>query len=458
MANFDDYFPMFKEFKTFSAIILIGWFSVAAAEPEEAAAQPTETATAEPIFVTLPEVMERVKSESPRVLLQNESVVRALERSFQQRAALLPQLSIGAQQTRQQFGQGFAGAAFDAPPFNSFDAQIQATQTLIDPVKYADYRLAKLTHAIAELDYEAALQDILAQAVQIYFTHLRDLRRVEIVEGNIIREQELLKLATDQYEAGVATKIDVTRAEVRVATERRTLMEASALVDDSILQLKELLNIDLEQILLLDGSIIDGIIAPPSLKKYASMQELTTVRPELVSQQRQLDQAILALRAASWQRLPTLELFGEWGYESSEAFDGDEQEAWLVGIRASIPLFEGGRIAAEKREARAAVRQNEYAMQDLKNRIEREFRFAMIDMDSRYAQIQIANIEVRLGLDEVELASERYREGLADNRELIDAQQRFSDAENSHLRAVYLYGLSRLAFARAIGAVEQVLE
>ena len=118
----------------------------------------------------------------------------------------------------------------------------------------------------------------------------------------------------------------------------------------------------------------------------------------------------------------------------------------------------GGRIAAEKREAAAALRQNEYQMRDLRNRIEREFKFSIIEMDAHYAQIEIASDEVRLGRDEVEQALERYREGLADNRELIDAQNRLAGAERSHLRAIYLYGLSRLAFARSIGAVERVLE
>ena len=130
----------------------------------------------------------------------------------------------------------------------------------------------------------------------------------------------------------------------------------------------------------------------------------------------------------------------------------------MAGIEASIPIWEGGRIAAETREAKAAVRQNEYALRQLHNRIEREFKYAILEMDSRYAQIEIARDEIRLGKDEVEQARERYNEGLADNRELIDAQQRLADAENSHLRAIYLYGLSRLAFARAIGSVERVLD
>ena len=411
-----------------------------------------------PEILTVAAMFEHIKTQSPRVLYEKESVRRALERSFQQRAALLPQLSIRAQQSRTQFGSGFSGGGFDGPPFNSFTSRVVGSQTIFDTQKYSNYRLAKLDEAVASNDYEVALQDILDQAVQLYFTHLRDLRRVEIVQSNIQRYTELLDLARDQFAAGVVVKIDVTRAEVRVATEQRSLMEAKALVQESILQLKALLDLDLDATLLLDRSIIEGINAPPSLKKYANQEKLVDLRPELQSQQLQLDQARLARKAAAWQRLPSIELFGEWGYDTDEAFDGNEQEGWIVGLRATMPLFEGGRIAAERREAISAERQREYAMRDLVNRIQREFRFAMIDMDSRYSQIEIARDEIRLGHEEVKQATERYREGLADNRELIDAQQNLADAEQSHLRAIYLYGLSRLAFARAIGSVERVLE
>jgi len=446
---------MFRELKTFSSFLLMTALFAGGLYAGDTA---SDAVSKRPEILTVAAMFEHIKTQSPRVLYEKESVRRALERSFQQRAALLPQLSIRAQQSRTQFGSGFSGGGFDGPPFNSFTSRVVGSQTIFDTQKYSNYRLAKLDEAVASNDYEVALQDILDQAVQLYFTHLRDLRRVEIVQSNIQRYTELLDLARDQFAAGVVVKIDVTRAEVRVATEQRSLMEAKALVQESILQLKALLDLDLDATLLLDRSIIEGINAPPSLKKYANQEKLVDLRPELQSQQLQLDQARLARKAAAWQRLPSIELFGEWGYDTDEAFDGNEQEGWIVGLRATMPLFEGGRIAAERREAISAERQREYAMRDLVNRIQREFRFAMIDMDSRYSQIEIARDEIRLGHEEVKQATERYREGLADNRELIDAQQNLADAEQSHLRAIYLYGLSRLAFARAIGSVERVLE
>jgi outer membrane protein TolC len=452
---------MIRKFKTFNALLLVAlWPSaILIAEDAEPAVEAAQTEyTTEPLFLTVPGMVDRVRSQSAQVLFQRESVRRALEQSFQARASLLPQIALTGSQTRQQFGRGFAGGTFDAPPFNSFGVRVEGTLSIIDTARYADYRLAQLAHMIAEKEFEVAIQDILDQAIMLYFTQLRDLRQVEIITGTIKRNNDLLVLAQQRFDAGATIKIDVTRAEVRVRTEERALMEAATAVENSILQLKALLDIDFDQKVRLDKSIIDGVNPPPSLKRYAAMGELIEHRPELSSQAKQLEQARLASRAASWQRLPNVAIFGDWGYDSGTAFDGGDAEAWIVGVRASIPIFEGGRIAAEKREAQAAVRQNEYLMRDLHNRIEREYRFAMLEMDSRFDQMSIARDEIRLGGDEVAQAEERYREGLADNTELIDAQQRLADAEKSYLRAIYLYGLSRLSFARSIGAVERVLD
>lgn len=469
ISSKDDYFPMLRELKTFNALLCVSLFTAvfAHAQKNEPAAASVAvpasihmtTAMLEEPVMTLEAMYQLIKDANPQVFLEKETVQRALEQSFQQRAALLPRISLSASQTRQQFGRGFAGDSFEAPPFNSFGTRVEAAQTVFDTEKYARYRIAGLEHAIAEMNYDVAVQDILDQAVMLYFTQLRNQNQQRIVESNRQRSKELLKLAKDQLAAGAGVRIDVTRAEARVLEDERNLWTAKADVQTSLLQLKALLDIDLDVDLKLDTTIIDGLNAPPSLEAYQSKGvSLIGQRAELASQKKRLDQALLARKAAAWQRLPSVELFGDWGYDSDKAFSGDYNEVWLVGVRATIPIFEGFRIGAEKREAAAAARQASHQMRVLEMRIESEFRIAMFEMETRFKEIQLAHQGIELGHDEVEQAALRYREGLADNRELIDAQQRLADAERSQLNAAYFYGLSRLAFARAIGDVETVLD
>ena len=404
------------------------------------------------------DVVRLVREASPDGLIERESVRRALERSYQRRAALLPQLSGRSSQTRTQLGTGFSGQPLQAPPFNTFQIGVEGTQTVFDAELYADFRVARLAHAIAQLDYEAAIQDLLEQALMLYYTQLRDQRQIEIIEGNIERERRLLNLAEEQFEAGTAVKIDVTRAEVRLARERRALLVARTEAADSLFQLQALLGLGMEKPISVESSVSETADEPAPPDQMESMRALADLRPELEGRRREVDQAALARKAAGWQRLPSIELFANWGYESGEAFDGAESEAWLLGVRLDIPIFEGARISAEKREADAALRQTRQVLRRLRLRVEREFKFAIVSMNSRFEQIGIAREEVRLGREEVNQARERYREGLADNRELIDAQQRLADAQDSLLEATYLYRLSRLSFARAIGDTERVLE
>jgi outer membrane protein TolC len=463
-------FPMCKEDKTKAVILSLaflltaplvwsqdGFAGMDQSDADDSEMRPAEAAEL-PFKLDLDGLFARIKSQNLQVLIQEMEVRRALQRSYQARAGLLPQFTIRAEQTRQQLARGPAGEDFALAPFNSFGSRLEASMPLFDTQRYADYRIAQLDYAIAQNNYEVVLQDFLEQAVFIYFGQLRDLRQLEIAEGNLVREQSLLELARQQFEAGAAVKIDVTRAEVRVATQRREVMEAEVTVATSAMDLKVLLDVDPRRPLELDRRFLAGLKPPPDVERYSAQEVLTELRPELRTQRGRLEQAELAAKAARWQRLPSVELFANWGYDSDEVLDGDEGEAWLVGLRLDLPIWEGGRIAAERREADAAVRQSEYAVRDLRNSIERDFRLSIIDMESRFAQIEIAQDEVRLGLEEVSQARERYREGLADNRELIDAQNRLAEAERSELQATYLYGLSRLAFARSIASVERVLD
>jgi len=412
----------------------------------------------EPLRVNVETIVELIREQNPRLMVERAGVRRALERSYQRRAELLPQLSITGEQTRQRISQGFTGRDVDAIHSNSFDAMVSGSQTLFDAEKYADYKLAQLEKRIEELDYETALQDILEQALTLHFTQLRDLRAIELSRATIQRNRELLRITESRFEAGSATRIDVTRSEVELARAKRELLQNKTEATDSELQLKALLDVDLDRELVFDKSIVQRIEDAPDMDRYRAMKEKAYLRPELKQREEELEQAKLSRKAAVWQRFPTVEMFGEWGYTSDVVLDGEESRSWIAGIRVDIPIFEGGSIGAERREARAAVRESEQRLREVKNRVERAYRFALQDVKSRYQQILIAREEEQLAKAELKLARDRYQEGIAGNTELIDAQQRLDEAEDNYSEAIFRYGLSRIALARSLGQVQDVLE
>jgi outer membrane protein TolC len=55
----------------------------------------------------------------------------------------------------------------------------------------------------------------------------------------------------------------------------------------------------------------------------------------------------------------------------------------------------------------------------------------------------------------VELSRQRFTQGVADNTEVVNAQDRVSKADDARVRALYTLGLARANLARAMGAAEK---
>ena len=89
--------------------------------------------------------------------------------------------------------------------------------------------------------------------------------------------------------------------------------------------------------------------------------------------------------------------------------------------------------------------------------ISAEVRLAVQDARSRLAQIAVAEKSRTLADDELRLARLRFGQGVADNREVVEAQDRLAVADDNLVEAVYQYNLSRLELARAGGDVRRIL-
>jgi outer membrane protein TolC len=275
-----------------------------------------------------------------------------------------------------------------------------------------------------------------------------------VIEANIERATALLELAQSRLDAGVATQIDVTRAETRVAIEEQAKLQQETVVFNSELLLKQILNLDFEEELVLEAPTISPEV---SEKETISFERIQGKRSDFQREVFLLEQNELEQRAANWQRFPSIKLFGGYGYGTEILLDGKEKDTWNVGISLSIPIFEGFKIESRKQFVKSRIRAQKHIISDLKNKISTEVRLAIQDSKSRGLQIAVADKQKNLAEEELELARIRYEEGVADNREVIDAQNNLAQAEDNLVDGVYLYNLALIELARAKGDVRNIL-
>jgi outer membrane protein TolC len=201
--------------------------------------------------LTLAQALAGVETANLSVLVSRESVSQAEENARIEQSSLLPLFSINVNQTRTK--RGFSTNVTSGGAItNSFDAGLYGTLALIDLQQHANLRAARQAIITARRDFGTTVQSVMASIASLYFEHARNLAADTVIDANIERANVLLTLAKNQLDAGVATQIDVTRAEAALVAQQQAKLQQAVVITSSEHRLKRLLNLDLGTSLVLD--------------------------------------------------------------------------------------------------------------------------------------------------------------------------------------------------------------
>ncbi len=81
---------------------------------------------------------------------------------------------------------------------------------------------------------------------------------------------------------------------------------------------------------------------------------------------------------------------------------------------------------------------------------------AVAQLEAARHEVDVANLGVSLAKDEVSQARDRFEAGVANNIEVVSAQDALARANNNQIGALYRYNQSRAGLAHAIGQIEKL--
>ena len=429
--------------------------------PSSAAARVSGDA---PATLSLGDAILIATDNSLTTLLAAESVEEARGFSNQTRAALLPNLFASAfQQNRtlnlraQGFssgddGGGMMGGASPIPsfvgPFNTFDARVQLAQSVFNLAAIRDFRAGKTDIRRAESNVDLAREQVATFVALSYLNVLRgDLDR-EAARADLILAETLLKLANDQREAGVATGVDVVRAETRVAQERLRVLQAETALEQSQLDLQSIVGLPQGSALTLTDMLHftdDASPAPDESIRLALSARPEVRVAELAAQRREQDR-----RARVADQYPSFDVFGDYG-SSGVTPNSNNRPTRAYGVRLNVPVFDGGLTRGRIAVAESQSRQAELQLGSTRARIESDVRLAIVSARTAAAQVRAAADQLRLATRELDLARERFAAGVADNSEVVQAQAGLANARSLQVQSLVQYSTARLNFAAATG-------
>ena len=185
-----------------------------------------------------------------------------------------------------------------------------------------------------------------------------------------------------------------------------------------------------------------------------SIDAALTARQEWKSLEQQIKAAQHDKQASQAERLPSFSAEGNWNYQGTRLNNGIPVYAYQAGF--NMPLFTGGRIHAEIAKADLQIKVLEEQKADLRNSIALDVKTALLNLESGRNEVQVANLGVQLAKDEVDQARDRFKAGVANNIEVIQAQDALARANDNQIIALYRFNQARADYARGIGQMEKV--
>jgi outer membrane protein len=375
-------------------------------------------------------------------------------------SALLPQAELGVTEQWQrvnvvaEFGgtKLFPGIPGHFGPFSIFSAGPSVNGPLFDLTLFRRYQAARSSAKASREDSLSTREQVILLVVSQYIGTLRSMADVQASQSRVDLAKALYNQAADLQKEGVGTGIDTLRANVELQNENQRLLEAQATRETSLFGLSRLLNLDPRQQIELADSL--SFFDTPQPDVETSIEEGLAARPEWKSLQEQIRASELQRRAASELRLPSLRFSGNWtqlGTDPSSVIP-----TYTYSGTVSVPLFTGGRIRAETVRANLDIQRLRQQQADLRNSIALDVKTALINLDSARNQVRVANLGVQLSKEEVEQARDRFNAGVANNIEVIQAQDSLARANDNQIAALYRFNQARADLARSTGQMERV--
>lgn len=306
---------------------------------------------------------------------------------------------------------------------------------------------------LADVETHSAVMISLAAQVASAYINLREAQQtLKVIERNCESQKAILRITEARFNAGLASKLDVSQAKSVYYSTRASLPQAEINVNNQITTIAVLLGTYPDNV----RSRLSKYIPMPEYVELVSVgvpADLLRRRPDVRSAERQVAVRTELLGASKADILPKLYLNASAGYSAKKAkrlFDGDSF-TYEIAPSLSWTLFNGGKsmnaIGETRVELREAVEQFNQtvvtAMQEADN--------ALCAYSNSIKEMVTMREVCHQGKETLTLSLELYKQGLSPFQNVLDAQRSLLSYESTLVQSHATSLLQLIALYKALG-------
>jgi len=382
------------------------------------------------------------------------------------RSNLLPQIGAGAQWNRGESSSSFRDFDLGTNTTDTANYDVSLRQSLYRQANYESLDIARGQISQAGAVYELAFQEFLLRVSERYFTVLTLLDGVTFAEAEEKAFQRQYEQAEQRFEVGLTAVTDVHEARASYDNARARAIVARNNLEDAKEALREVTGTSFEEFDALQEQL--PLVEPDPADASGWVQMALQSSPAVLAARAAVDIADSQMRLARSGHLPTLDLVGSAGrFENNNSrytvpgedgiqiFEGKlTSDDWRVSLVFDVPLYQGGRVSAQTRQARylldATGSDLEEAQRGVVRQTENAYRAVLAGIQEVEA-FQQAMISAESALEATQAGFEVGTRTIVD---VLIAEQRKYQAQRDNSIARHAYILRHLQLKAVAGLLK----
>jgi outer membrane protein TolC len=338
----------------------------------------------------------------------------------------------------------------------SSDFGFSVDQLIFDGSYIVGVGSAQIYLQMARQTKEKTEIDIRNAVAQSYYMVLVARENRRVMQENLANSQKLLNDTKALFENGFVEEQDVEQMQLMVKNSENQVLKAEREIRVSEIVLKFAMGVDMETDIELTDSLEKHLNPLISGNGTGNGFDYTShIDYRMLGTQKQISEKLLNLEKAAY--LPSLDGFYNW---TKTAYGNDanlfkSQVPWFkssyVGLRLSVPIFNGGMKSAKVKQARLDLEKVANNQKLAEQNLQKDYLSAVADMENAVAQY--AN-----NVDNKELAKRiygkttvKYENGLSGSTELAQNESQYIQAQGAFINSVIQLLNAKINLDKAIG-------
>ncbi len=299
---------------------------------------------------------------------------------------------------------------------------------------------------------ESSIENLIALISSTYYDLIRQNLRVNNFKKGLEISSDRLKLAKDRYEVGQGSKVDYYSAQVDYNEDKALLIAQEQSFTNTKIGFNTLLVKEYKA----DFQIVNTIDLLPKLKLNELKISALSQNPTLIGAILSKKISDLDIQNLQSQQKPQIDLLA--GYNLNSVANGagfgvekGSSDVFNYGLRATISIFDGYNQKRKIQNAKINAEIAALQIEDLKNALLSALEKTYVTYENSMNLIQLETENYAIAKQNIDIAFDRFKVGIATSYELREVQRNAVAAETRLIEAKYAAKAAEIELIRLSG-------